>query len=164
MPCGSSGPPPACAAMARTIRGHRQSDRVRQKPRRGIHRPILSAARRTTAQLCEVRYAVVRDARRCSSSFRISVRAVGQLVGWTWPSATSRERRSNSVAQAAATSSSGSSRLESSSSATRARSARARRRASAKSSSVDMGSVWHLGLTDFLSRRVPFRESEETVS
>ena len=36
------------------------------------------------AQLCEVRYALqdaVRDARRCSSSFRISVRAVGQLVG-----------------------------------------------------------------------------------
>jgi hypothetical protein len=45
--------------------------------------PNLSAARRTTAQLCEVRYVLqdaVRDARRCSSPFRISVRAVGQLV------------------------------------------------------------------------------------
>ena len=45
---------------------------------------ILSAVRRTTTPTGEARHApqdVGRDARRCSSSFRISVRAVDQSVG-----------------------------------------------------------------------------------
>jgi hypothetical protein len=82
----------------------------------------------------------VRSARRCSSSFKISVRAVSQGIVWTRPSAISRERRSSSDAHALATSSVGSSKLDNNSSTTRARSERGSRRTSARiSSAVDIG-------------------------
>ena len=142
-PCDRKIPAEVGGPEHRQLEPRRAVDAATRDPQSGLMSRISFKARRG-AQRCEAPHALqdaVRGARRCSSSFRISVRAACQLVVWTRPSATSRERRSSSVAHAAATSSSDSSKLESSSSATRARSTRVRRRAPARSSSVDITSV-----------------------